>query len=167
MSTSTYAAFSKPKPPAFEPVPFTEQVRANDFQRQWEDVRADSLAVFDTVGASGWYILGDELRAFETSLASFWGMKYAAGVASGLDAIEISLRILGCGPGDRVLTTPLTAFATTLAIMKLGAVPVFVDTDEHGGIDLGRARRLLDSAAGHTILRSCAPVWPAARSGGT
>jgi dTDP-3-amino-3,4,6-trideoxy-alpha-D-glucose transaminase len=140
MSTSTYAAFSKSKLPASD-----ELVLANDFRRQWEDVRGDSLAAFEAVGSSGWYILGEEVREFETALASFWGMKYAAGVASGLDAIEIALRTLGCGPGDKVLTTPLTAFATTLAIIKLGATPVFVDTDEHGGMDLGRARRLLDS----------------------
>jgi dTDP-3-amino-3,4,6-trideoxy-alpha-D-glucose transaminase len=68
---------------------------------------------------------------------------YAVGVASGLDAIEIGLRVLGCRAGDRVLTTPLTAFATTLAILKLGAVPIFVDTDERGLIDLERCRELL------------------------
>jgi len=139
MSTSTYAAFSKPKPPECNPV------LANDFKRQWDDVRADSMAAFEAVGSSGWYILGQEVLQFEASLASWWGLGYTAGVASGLDAIEISLRALGCGPGDKVLTTPLTAFATTLAILKLGAVPVFSDTDKHGLIDLGRARRLLDS----------------------
>ena len=66
---------------------------------------------------------------------------YAAGVASGLDALEISLRVLGCQAGDRVLTTPLSAFATTLAILKIGAVPVFVDTDRSGHIDLALVPR--------------------------
>jgi dTDP-3-amino-3,4,6-trideoxy-alpha-D-glucose transaminase len=60
-----------------------------------------------------------------------------------MDALEIGLRTLGCKPGDRVLTTPLSAFATTLAIVKLGAIPVFVDTDEHGLIDLVRCHDLL------------------------
>ena len=93
--------------------------------------------------ASGWYILGAEVRRFEESLAAFWGLRHATGVASGLDAIEIALRALGIQPGDKVLTTPLSAFATTLAIVKLGAVPVFVDTDAHGLIDFALARRRL------------------------
>ena len=118
-------------------------VPANDFKRQWEDLRDDALAAFDKVGASGWYVLGEEVRAFEAELAARWGFPHAAGVASGLDAIEISLRALGCGPGDRVLTTPLSAFATTMAIVKLGAVPVFVDTDDQGLIDLHRCEDLL------------------------
>lgn len=118
-------------------------VQANDFRRQWQEIREDALAAFETVGASGWYVLGEEVRAFEEALAAFWGFPHAAGVASGLDAIEISLRALGCGPGDRVLTTPISAFATTLAIVKLGAVPVFVDTDDQGLIDLERCRAVL------------------------
>ena len=64
-----------------------------------------------------------------------------------MDAIEISLRALGCGPGDRVLTTPISAFATTLAIVKLGAMPVFVDTDDQGLIDLQRCDELLKKRA--------------------
>jgi len=92
---------------------------------------------------SGWYVLGQEVRALEEILAARWGLKHAVGVASGLDAIEVSLRALGCGPGDRVLTTPVSAFATTLAIVKLGAVPVFADTDECGLIDLDRCRDIL------------------------
>ncbi|MBZ5676972.1 MAG: DegT/DnrJ/EryC1/StrS aminotransferase family protein [Acidobacteriia bacterium] len=118
-------------------------IQANDFKRQWEDLREDALAAFDKVGASGWYVLGEEVRAFEGALAALWGFPHAAGVASGLDATEILLRALGCGPGDRVLTTPISAFATTLAIVKLGAVPVFVDTDDQGLIDLGRCHELL------------------------
>ena len=118
-------------------------VPANDFRRQWEDLRQDALAAFEKVGASGWYVLGEEVRAFEHAFAALWGFPHAAGVASGLDAIEISLRALGCGPGDRVLTTPVSAFATTLAIVKTGAAPVFVDTDDMGLIDLERCHELL------------------------
>ena len=103
------------------------------------------MAAFEAVGSSGWYILGEEVREFEYMLAAWWRMSHAVGVASGMDAIEIALRVLGCGPGDRVLTTPLTAFATTLAILKLGSVPVFVDTDQHGLIDLELCRALLQS----------------------
>jgi dTDP-4-amino-4,6-dideoxygalactose transaminase len=67
------------------------------------------------------------------------------GVASGLDAIEISLRVLGCKRGDRVLTSPISAFATTSAIARIGAVPVFVDCDAFGLVDLDRARAVLEA----------------------
>jgi dTDP-4-amino-4,6-dideoxygalactose transaminase len=116
----------------------------NDFRRQWEDTREDVLRAVAAVGESGWYITGPELTAFERDLAAVWGLPYCAGVASGLDAIEIALRVLGCKPGDRVLTTPLSAFATTLAIVKVGAVPVFVDTDEFGLLDLDLCADVLE-----------------------
>lgn len=115
----------------------------NDFKRQWEATRAAAIAAFDAVGGSGWYVLGQEVRDFEATLARDWGLAHCVGVASGLDALEISLKVLGCVPGDRVLTTPLSAFATTLAIVKAGAVPVFVDVDRFGLIDLDACRAIL------------------------
>lgn len=127
-------------------------VLLNDFERHWEDTRRDALAAFEEVGRSGRYILGREVEAFEEALASACGLRHAIGVASGLDAIEISLRALGCRPGDKVLTTPLSAFATTLAILKLGAMPVFVDTDERGLIDLDACRTALRARTGIRFL---------------
>ncbi|MBV9082539.1 MAG: DegT/DnrJ/EryC1/StrS aminotransferase family protein, partial [Acidobacteriaceae bacterium] len=115
----------------------------NDFSRQWRDVSEEALAAFAATGESGWYILGREVREFEDELAAFWHTGYAVGVASGLDALEIGLRCLGCKPGDKVLTTPVSAFATTLAVLRIGAVPVFVDTDECGLIDLSGVRHVL------------------------
>jgi dTDP-3-amino-3,4,6-trideoxy-alpha-D-glucose transaminase len=117
----------------------------NDFRRQWADTRDASIAAFSEVGESGWYILGREVEEFEKALARCWGIAHAVGVGNGLDAIEISLRVLGCKPGDKVLTTPLSAFATTLAILKIGAIPVFVDTDEYGLIDLDACHAVLKS----------------------
>jgi dTDP-3-amino-3,4,6-trideoxy-alpha-D-glucose transaminase len=117
----------------------------NDFKRQWADTRADSVAAFEEIGASGWYILGPEVRLFEEALGRYWGVAHVVGVASGLDAIEISLKAMGCGPGDKVLTTPLSAFATALAILNLGATPVFVDTDEYGQIDLEACRAVFET----------------------
>jgi dTDP-4-amino-4,6-dideoxygalactose transaminase len=116
----------------------------NDFKRQWQDTKGAALAVFSAVGESGWYILGQQVREFEAALAQFWGFQHCIGVASGMDAIEISLRTLGCKAGDKVLTTPLSAFATTLAIVKIGALPVFVDTDDIGLLDLDACRDLLE-----------------------
>lgn len=130
-------------------------IPANDFQRQWQEIGQDAREAFQRVGASGWYVLGQEVCAFEQALASRWGLEHAIGVGSGLDAIEISLRSLGCRPGDRVLTTPVSAFATTLAIVKVGAVPVFVDTDEDGRMNLARCRELLRR---RNDIRFCVPV---------
>lgn len=112
------------------------RVPANDFRRQWLDTGRDTLDAVEAVGAGGWYILGTQVQEFEAELANAWGVRHAVGVASGLDAIEISLRALGCGPGDKVLTTPVSAFATTLAIVRLGATPVFCDVDRYGLVDL-------------------------------
>ena len=118
---------------------------ANDFVRQWQHLRGALIAAFEGVGESGWYVLGREVTAFEEALARTWGLEYAVGVGSGLDAIEISLRLLGCRSGDKVLTTPVSAFATTLAILKLGAIPVFVDCDPSGLISLDACEVLLES----------------------
>ena len=101
------------------------------------------MAAFKDTAESGWYVLGREVSEFEATLTEFWGVRHAVGVASGLDAIEISLRVLGCRRGDKVLTTPVSAFATTLAIVRLGAVPVFVDTEDNGLIDLAATEQAL------------------------
>src|SRR5690242_20503979 len=127
----------------------------NDFKRQWQETRSDVLDAVETVGASGWYILGREVTEFEQALAAYWGIPHAIGVASGLDAIELSLRALGCGPGDRVLTSPISAFATALAILKVGARPVFADCDSRGLIDLDACREIL---AAHPEIRYFVPV---------
>lgn len=131
------------------------KVRANDFGRQWDDVREKALEAFDRVGRSGWLILGEEVRAFEAELAEWWGVEHAVGVASGLDAIEIGLRAAGLQPGARVLTTPLTAFATTLAIVRAGGEPVWCDVDDSGGLDLDRAEQAL---RGDSSIRALVPV---------
>lgn len=131
------------------------RVAANDFARQWEDVRDDALGAVDRVGQSGWLVLGEEVRTFEREVAEWWGISCAVGVASGLDALEIALRCAGVRPGDRVLTTPLTAFATTLAVIRAGAEPVWCDVDESGGLDLDRAAEALRADSG---IRALLPV---------
>jgi dTDP-3-amino-3,4,6-trideoxy-alpha-D-glucose transaminase len=79
-------------------------------------------------------------------LAAHAGVKYVVVCASGLDAIEISLRVLGLQQGERVITTPLSAFATTLAIIRVGGIPVFVDVDQSGLLDLAAVERILSEA---------------------
>ncbi len=119
-------------------------IQQNDFKRQWDFVEAPVLNAVRRVGASGRYILGSEVEAFETELAKLWGVAHAVGTANGLDALEIGLRCLNLRPGDRVLTTPLSAFATTLAIVRAGGAPLFVDVDSTGGLDLAQCRELLE-----------------------
>jgi dTDP-3-amino-3,4,6-trideoxy-alpha-D-glucose transaminase len=130
-------------------------VAANDFTRQWSEVRTDATAALERVGRSGWLILGKEVEAFERDFAEWWGVPHSVGVASGLDALEIALRCAGIEPGNRVLTTPLTAFATTLAILRAGAEPVWCDIDESGGLDLERARHAVAADPG---IRAVLPV---------
>ena len=90
-----------------------------------EDVRA----AIDRVIASGWFILGPEVEAFEREFASACGAAYAVGVGTGTDAITLTLRALGIGPGDEVITAPVSAAYSALAIMMAGARPVFADID--------------------------------------
>ncbi len=123
----------------------TSTVQANDFTSQWLDIRDDALEAVNRVGNSGWLVLGDEVRAFEQELAQWWSVPHAVGVASGLDALEIALRCAGVQAGDHVLTTPMTAFATTLAILRVGAKPVWCDIDGSGGLDFDQAEASLRS----------------------
>jgi dTDP-4-amino-4,6-dideoxygalactose transaminase len=101
----------------------------NDFKAEPQALRDAMLAAAERVLASGWYILGAEVEQFEKMWAEACGAKYAVGVGNGMDAIEISLRLLGIGPGDEVITTPMTAFASVLAIVRAGATPVLADID--------------------------------------
>ncbi len=91
--------------------------------------KAEIEAAMARVLASGWYILGQEVAAFESELAQYVGTAHAVGVASGTDAIQIALRALGVGPGDVVATVSHTAVATVAAIELAGATPLLVDID--------------------------------------
>lgn len=90
---------------------------------------ADIRGAIDRVLNSGWFVLGPELEAFETEFASAMRAPHAVGVGTGTDAIALTLRALGIGPGDEVITTPLSAAYTALAVMMTGARPVFADID--------------------------------------
>ena len=93
-----------------------------------EDAAAVRAAV-ERVLSSGWFILGPEVDAFEREFAAAAGAAHAVGVGTGTDAIALALRALDIGPGDEVITTPLSAAYTALAIVMAGAQPVFADID--------------------------------------
>jgi len=93
------------------------------------DDAANVQAAIDRVVASGWFVLGPEVEAFESEFATAMGAPYAIGVGTGTDAISLILRALDVGPGDEVITTPVSAAYSALAVTMVGARPVFADVD--------------------------------------
>lgn len=103
-----------------------------DLGAAYDEVRADLDAAYARVSASGHYLLGPELSAFETEFAAYCTARHCVGVGSGLDALVLSLRALGVGPGDQVAVPAHTFIATWLAVSATGARPVPVEPDESG-----------------------------------
>jgi len=96
--------------------------------RASQDAAAAEAAIRRVVDR-GWFVLGPEVEAFENEFARISGATHAVGTGSGTDAIALLLRGLGIGPGDEVITSPLSAAFTALAIVMAGARPVFADID--------------------------------------
>ena len=100
-----------------------------DLKEQNDNLRPEIEAALGRVLDTNGFILGEEVAALEKELATYCGTKYAIGCASGSDAILLALMALDVGPGDEVITTPYSFFATVSSITRLGATPVFVDID--------------------------------------
>jgi len=101
----------------------------NDFKAEPEALRIEMHDAAKRVIDSGWYVLGKEVESFEREWEQVCAVNHAIGVGNGMDAIEIALRALEIGKGDEVITTPMTAFATVLAILRAGATPVLADIE--------------------------------------
>jgi dTDP-4-amino-4,6-dideoxygalactose transaminase len=100
-----------------------------DLERQFAKIGSEVLAAIERVCASQHYILGEEVEGLERELANFCGAHAAVGCASGTDALWLALAAAGVQPGDHVLTTPFSFFASASAIVRAGARPVFADID--------------------------------------
>ena len=125
----------------------------NDFKAEPPELRDAMLDAVRRVLESGWYVLGKEVTSFEKQWADACGVDYGVGVGNGMDAIEIALRALGIGPGDEVITTPMTAFASVLAIIRAGAIPVLADIDPHTALlSIDSAERCVSSKTKAVLL---------------
>lgn len=110
-----------------------------DLGRQFAEIREEILDVVSRILESSHYILGENVREFEKRVAEYVKVSDAVGVASGTDALHLSIEALDIGEGDEVITTPFTFFATVEAIVYTGAKPVFVDIEpETFTIDCGK-----------------------------
>lgn len=101
-----------------------------DLRAQYAELKEDILSAMKHVMDSGVYISGVEVAALEREIASIANAPFAVSVANGTDALVIALEACGIGPGDEVITSPYTFFATAEAVARRGAVPVFADIDE-------------------------------------
>ncbi len=108
----------------------------NDTRPQYETLKDDILRVTQAVMEKSWFILGENVAAFEREFADYCGAKYAVGVSNGTDAIHLACAALGIGQGDEVLTSTHTATFTALGISMSGATPTFADIEpDTGNID--------------------------------
>ena len=110
----------------------------NNLKRQYDLYAPEYERKALEVLRGGWYVLGAEVKAFEEEFAAKMGARYCVGLANGLDALWISLKLLGVGEGDEVIVCSNAYIACAMGIVKNGATPVFVEPDEYDNIDAER-----------------------------
>ncbi len=109
------------------------------YRRMWEEI-LDAITV---PLSKGDLIMRSQHKDFETSLASFLGVKYALGLNSGTDALTLSLKALGIGPGDEVITVSHTFVATIASIKFCGATPILIDVGDDMNMDINLIERAI------------------------
>ena len=118
-------------------------IMSNNLGRQYslhaEEYKKKACEVLD----SGWYILGKEVAAFEEEWANYIGAKYCVGLASGLDALWISFRLLNIGVGDEVIVCANAYIACVMGITINGATPIFVEPDRYDNIDADKIEKAI------------------------
>lgn len=120
----------------------TRPIAMLDLSRRDPEEARELTAAFQRVLASGRFILGPEVDAFEQQCAAYLGVPHAIGVSSGTDALLVSLMALGLGAGDEILCPAYSFIATAEAIVRVGATPVFVDVEPDAyGLDVDAAAR--------------------------
>src|ERR1019366_5876776 len=136
-------------------------------------IRDEIVAEMVRVVDSQKFIMGNDVKELERLIAQYSGVQFAVGCASGSDALLLALMAAGIGPGDRVLTTPYTFFATAGSISRVGAIPVFADIDPVTyNIDPGAAERVLQTVPGIKaiipvhLFGACADMDPLLESAG-
>lgn len=114
------------------------KIMANRLDRGFELYQQEYEQKALEVLRSGWYVLGNEVKNFENEFAAYVGANYCVGLASGLDALWIALRVLGIGDGDEVIVPANTYIASVMGISINGAKPILVEPDEYFNIDADR-----------------------------
>ncbi len=108
---------------------YTQPIPLLDLKAQYAPIREACRAVFDRVSDAQYFIGGPEIEGLEQEIAAYSQARFGIGVSSGTDALIVALMAIGIRPGDEVITTPYTFFATGGCIHRVGAVPVFVDIE--------------------------------------
>ena len=118
-----------------------------DLQAQYDSIATELESAALQLMRSGQFIMGDAVAHFESDIAGYLGVEHAIGCASGSDALLLALMALDIGPGDAVITSPFTFFATGGAIARLGATPVFMDIRPADfNLDPAGVRRFLEGS---------------------
>jgi len=127
-----------------------------DLGRDHQEMKGDLVRIFEEVLSGGQFILGKNVKALEDAFASYIGVKYAVGVGNGTDAIRIGGLALGLMRGDKIVTTPNTYVATTMALSVQGIEPVFCDIEaETFNMDPNQLDDILKKDKG---IKVCIPV---------